>query len=60
MVEFDDLAGLTVLAELGVFTGENIDQVVELANASKKPEIVGYLMNYKNASIGFTETDYEL
>ncbi|MCI9678981.1 MAG: leucine-rich repeat domain-containing protein [Oscillospiraceae bacterium] len=60
VVEFDDLAGLTVLAELGVFTGENIDQVVELANASKKPEIVGYLMNYKNASIGFTETDYEL
>ena len=49
-----------MLAELGVFTGENIDQVVELANASKKPEIVGYLMNYKNASIGFTETDYEL
>lgn len=60
VVEFDDLAGLTVLAELGVFTGENIDQVVELANASKKPEIVGYLMNYKNASIGFRETDYEL
>ena len=31
-----------------------------LVNVSKKPEIVGYLMNYKNASIGFTETDYEL
>ncbi len=60
VVEFDDLAGLTVLAELGVFTGENIDLVVELANSSKKPEIVGYLMNYKNRSIGFTETDYEL
>ena len=60
VVEFDDLAGLTVLAELGVFTGENIDQVVELANTSKKPEIVGYLMNYKSRSIGFTETDYEL
>lgn len=60
VVEFDDLAGLTVLAELGVFTGKNIDLVVELANALEKPEIVGYMMNYKNASIGFTETDYEL
>ena len=60
VVEFDDLAGLSILAELGVFTGENIDQVVELANSAKKPEVVGYLMNYKNASIGFEETDYEL
>lgn len=60
VIEYDDLAGLNTLAELGVFTGENIDGLIELANASRKPEILSCLMNYKNAEIGITETDYEL
>lgn len=60
VIEFDGLAGLNTLAELGVFTGENIDELIELANASRKPEILSCLMNYKNAEIGITETDYEL
>ncbi len=60
VIEFDDLAGLNTLAELGVFTGENIDESIELANSARKPEIVSYLMNYKNAHIGIGETDYEL
>ena len=60
VVEFDDLAGLNTLAELDVFTGENIDGLIELANSARKPEILSYLMNYKNANIGITETDYEL
>lgn len=60
VIEFDDLAGLNTLAELGVFTGENIDASIELANSTRKPEILSYLMNYKNAEIGITETDYEL
>lgn len=60
VIEFDNLAGLNALAELGVFTGENIDELIELANASRKPEILSCLMNYKNAKIGITETDYEL
>ena len=60
VIEFENLAGLNTLAELGVFTGENIDELIELANASRKPEILSCLMNYKNAEIGITETDYEL
>lgn len=60
VIEFDDLAGLNTLAELGVFTGENIDASIELANSTRKPEILSYLMNYKNAEIGIAETDYEL
>ena len=60
VIEFDDLAGLNTLAELGVFTGENIDKSIELANSARKPEVLSYLMNYKNAEIGITETDYEL
>lgn len=60
VIEFDDLEGLNTLAELGLFTGENIDGLIELANASRKPEILSYLMNYKNAHIGITETDYDL
>lgn len=60
VIEYDDLAGLNTLAELGVFTGENIDGLIELANASRKPEILSCLMNYKNAEIGITETNYEL
>ena len=60
VIKFDDLAGLNTLAELGVFTGENIDKSIELANAARKPEVLSYLMNYKNAHIGITETDYEL
>lgn len=57
---FDDLAGLNTLAELGVFTGENIDESIERANSTRKPEILSFLMNYKNAETGITETDYEL
>ncbi len=60
VIEFDDLAGLNTLAELKVYTGENVDGLIELANSARKPEILSYLMNYKNAEIGITETDYEL
>lgn len=60
VVEFDDLSGLNTLAELGVFTGKNIDAVIELANKAKKTEILSYLMNYKNSKIGITEEDYDL
>ncbi|MCI9331218.1 MAG: leucine-rich repeat domain-containing protein [Oscillibacter sp.] len=60
VIEFDDLAGLNTLAELKVFTGENVDGLIELANSARKPEILSYLLNYKNAEIGITETDYEL
>lgn len=59
-VEFDDLSGLNTLAELEIFTGKNIDQMIELANKAEKPEILSYLMNYKNAHIGITEEDYDL
>lgn len=60
VVEFDDLSGLNTLAELEVFTGKNIDDVIEIANKAKKAEILSYLMNYKNSKIGITEEDYEL
>ena len=60
VIKFDDLAGLNTLAELGVFTGENIDESIELANSARKPEVLSYLMDYKNAHISITETDYEL
>lgn len=60
VVEFDDLSGLNTLAELDVFTGKNIDDVIELANKAKKPEILSYLMNYKNSKIGISEEDYDL
>ena len=60
VVEFDDLSGLNTLAELDIFTGKNIDSVIELANKAKKPEILSYLMNYKNSKIGITEEDYDL
>ena len=60
VVEFDDLTGLNTLAELGIFTGKNIDGIIELANKAKKTEILSYLMNYKHANIGITEQDYDL
>ncbi len=63
VVEFDDLAGLNILAELGVFTGQNIDGVIELANRSRQADILSYLLNYKNSQLGMTESggdDYEL
>ena len=49
-----------ILAELEVFTGKNIDGVIELASRAGKPDILSYLMNYKNAHIGIGGTDYEL
>ncbi len=63
VVEFDDLAGLNMLAELGVFTGQNIDGIIELANQSRQTDILSYLLNYKNSQLGISDTtgdDYEL
>ncbi len=60
VVEFDDLSGLNTLAELGVFTGKNIDQVIDLANRSEQAEILSYLMNYKKTKIGIFDADYDL
>jgi hypothetical protein len=48
------------LAELNVFTGENIDAVIELANKAQKSDILSYLMNFKNSKIGITEENYDL
>lgn len=60
VVEYDDLSGLNTLAELNIFTGKNIDQIIDLANKAKKTEILSFLMNYKNAKIGIEEDDYDL
>lgn len=60
VIEFDDLTGLNTLAELGVFTGKNIDGPIELVNSARRPEILSYLTNFKNTEIGITETDYKL
>lgn len=43
-----------------MFTGENVDGLIELADSARKPEILSCLMDYKNAEIGITETDYKL
>ena len=59
-IQYDDLAGLNTLSELGVFTGENIDQVIELAATAQKADIQSFLMDYKNRAIGIQETDYDL
>ena len=60
VVSHDDLAGLNTLAQLGIFTGENIDACIELANTARRPEVLSFLINYKNAAIGMDQTDYEL
>ncbi len=60
VVEFDDLAGLNMLAELGVFTGQNIDSVIELANQSRQADILSYLLNYKNTHLAMNENQDDL
>ncbi len=60
VVEFDELESLNALAELGLFTPDNIDELIELANRANKPELLSYLMNYKNSHIGIHDEDYEL
>ena len=60
VVEYDDWAGLNTLAELGIFTGQNIDDIIEFANRTQKTELLSYLMNYKNSKIGITAEDYDL
>lgn len=60
VIQYDDLAGLNTLAELGVFTGENIDKTIELAARARKADIQSFLMDYKNRAIGIQETDYDL
>ena len=60
VVEFDELESLNALAELGLFTPDNIDELIELANRANKPELLSYLMNYKNSHIGISDEDYEL
>ena len=60
VITYDDLNGLTTLAELGVFTRKNIQQVIDVASTAGKPEILSYLMNYQNSEIGFHDLDWEL
>ena len=60
VVEFDELESLSALAELGLFTADNIDSLIELANKAGKAELLSYLMNYKNSHIGISDEDYEL
>ena len=60
VVRDDDVNGLIVLADLEIFNQSNIDSVIELANKAKKPEVLSYLMNFKNSNIGATSDDYEL
>lgn len=60
VIEYDDLSGLNTLAEYEIFTGRNIDRLIELANRAKQTEILSFLMDYKNDKIGITETDYDL
>ena len=57
VIEYDDLEGLRILSDLEVFTGKNIDQVIELANKTGKVDIISYLMNYKNSEIGVESDD---
>ena len=57
VIEYDDVEGIAILADLNMFTGENIDQVIELANRTKKKDTISYLMNYKNAKIGIADDD---
>ena len=60
VVEFDELESLSALADLELFTADNIDQLIELANKAGKAELLSYLMNYKNSHIGISDEDYEL
>jgi hypothetical protein len=60
VISDDDVNGLIVLADLDIFNEKNIDQVIEIANKTKKPEVLSYLMNFKNANIGTSTDDYEL
>ncbi len=54
----NDLVKLNDLAELGVFNGDNIDTLIDMA--ADAPEFLSYLLNYKIDNIGISETDYEL
>ena len=60
VVEFDELESLSALADLGLFTADNIDVLIDLANKAGKAELLSYLMNYKNSRIGISDEDYEL
>ena len=60
IVELDDLATLDMLEQQEIFTGKNIDKLIEEANKQKKIEILSYLMNYKNSKLGIKEEKYDL
>jgi len=60
VIKYDDLKGLDTLAKLGVFTTNNIQKVIELANVAGKTDVLGYLMNYQNTEIGFADDEWDL
>jgi len=60
VIKYDDLKGLDTLAKLGVFTTNNIQKVIELANVAVKTDVLGYLMNYQNTEIGFADDEWDL
>ncbi|MCR4600884.1 MAG: leucine-rich repeat domain-containing protein [Clostridia bacterium] len=52
VISAEDLETLAVLAELEVFTEDNIDELIELVNRSRKVEILSFLLDFKNRKNG--------
>jgi len=57
VIEYDDVQGLAIIADLGVIVRGNIDKVIEMANKTGKVDIISFLMNYKNSEIGMDDNN---
>lgn len=60
LLDKQDIDGVRFLAELGFFTADNIDGLIERFNRSEDKQVLAILMDYKNTFLGNQEFDFSL
>lgn len=56
----EDSEYLAELAEIGIFTRDNIDEAIDVVSRCRKAKLTGYLMDYKQEHLGVSEFDFSL
>lgn len=60
LIKLNNIPDMKVLADIGCFTNENIEKLIEIGNELKSVDTVSYLLNYKNDNLNRDENEFIL
>lgn len=60
IVKSGTTAALDDLSQIGFFTGDNIDECIDILNRANKDELKMWLLEFKNSRFGFSDFDFNL